>query len=186
MQHMAAAVPEIHGHVVSTVALADVDDWASFAVLPEVQEHTSSSVSSAADLVPMIERTMSTDPNAPVLFAVREPPLGLLVAVVGSHTVSALNKTAEVTYVVRPERWGAGLATAVCHAAVQWAFRTRGWVRVQATTLEANVASQRVLKKCGFAFEGRLRNFRMVRGQPGDYLLFSTVPTSPAAGCGHR
>ena len=173
---LAASVPEVPGHVVSRIALADADDWASFAVLAEVQEHTSSSVASAADLLPMIERSLSSDPNAPVLFAVREHLSGLLVAVAGFHTVSDLNKTAEVTYVVRPERWSQGVATAVCQAAVRWAFQVRGWVRVQATTLEPNRASQRVLQKCGFALEGRLRNLRMVRGQPKDYLLFSRVP----------
>jgi RimJ/RimL family protein N-acetyltransferase len=69
----------------------------------------------------------------------------------------------------------------MCRAATEWAFRAKGWVRVQATTLEANVASQRVLQKCGFLLEGRLRNFRLVRGEPHDYLVFSRVPERSGA-----
>ncbi len=172
-----SSVPEIACHGVSRIALSDADDWAIFAVLPEMQEFTSSSVASVADLVPVIERSLAADPNAPILFAVREPSTAMLVGTVGFHTVSSLNKTAEVTYGVRPERWGRGLATAMCNAAVAWAFQARGWVRVQGTTLEPNLASQRVLRKCGFELEGRLRNFRMVRGEPRDYLLFSKVPS---------
>ena len=68
------------------------------------------------------------------------------------------------------------MATALCVAAVQWGFSAKSWARIQATTLESNLASRRVLDKAGFAFKGRLRNFRMVRGAPRDYLLFSVTP----------
>jgi [ribosomal protein S5]-alanine N-acetyltransferase len=169
-------LPGIPGYVVAPLAVADAADWARFALLPEVMRYTSTVATSAADLVPMIERTLAADPNAPVLFGVRDAASRQLVACVGFHTVSALHRTAEVTYTVHPERWGRGLATAACDAAVRWAFTQRGWVRVQATTLEPHVASQRVLLKCGFEFEGRLRNFRIVRGQPHDYLLYARVP----------
>lgn len=168
--------PEVPGFVVRRVALADAADWAQFAALPQVQQHTSSAVSSAADLQPMIERSLSGEENAPVWFAVRHAATHQLVATAGFHTVSSLNRSAEVTYVVRPEQWGQGLGTLVCEAAVRWGFASRGWVRIQATVLEANVASIRVLQKCGFEYEGRLRNFRLVRGQPTNYLMYARVP----------
>jgi RimJ/RimL family protein N-acetyltransferase len=158
------------------MTVEDATDWAEYAMLPRVTEFVSSVVASPADLVAMIERTRSGEANAPILFSVREQASGRFVASVGFHTVSALNRTAEITYTVHPEHWGKGLATAVCGAASRWAFEHRGWVRVQATTLEANVASQRVLLKCGYALEGKLRNFRMVRGEPRDYLLYACVP----------
>lgn len=171
-----SSAPEVPGYAVTRMSLADAADWAEFAVLPQVQAFTSTAIASASDLVPMIQRSLADDPNAPYLFALREPASGELVATFGFHTVSSINRTAEVTYVVRPQHWGRGIATRVCHGAVQWAFQARGWVRVQATTLEPHGASQRVLHKCGFRLEGRLRNFRMVRGEPRDYLLFARVP----------
>jgi len=172
----ALSAPEVPGYQVSRIALADADDWATFALLPEMLRLTSSTAASVADLQGMIERTLSEDANAPLLFTVREPGSGGLVATFGFHTVSAINKTAEITYGVRPQHWGRGLATAICEAGASWAFEVRGWVRVQATTLEAHVASQQVLAKCGFELEGRLRNFRLVRGEPSDFLLYSRLP----------
>jgi ribosomal-protein-alanine N-acetyltransferase len=173
--------PEIPGFVVTPMMVADAADWAQYALLPEVTRFTSAVATSVADFAPMIERTLSGDVNAPLLFAVRESHSGRFVASVGFHTVSALNRSAEITYSVHPERWGQGLATAACAAAVRWGFEQRGWVRVQATTLEPHAASQRVLLKCGFEYEGRLRNLRMVRGEPRDYLLYARVPdTAPA------
>jgi len=169
-------LPEIPGFAVAQMAVADAEDWAQYAVLPESNQFVSTITRSAADIVPMIERTLSSDANAPVLFAVREPATRRFVASVGFHTVSSLNRTAEVTYTVHPELWGSGVATAACAAAVRWAFEHKGWVRVQATTLEEHKASQRVLLKCGFELEGKVRNFRVVRGEPRDYLLYSIVP----------
>lgn len=177
-----SALPSLPGHQVSRMALADADDWARFALLPEMLRLTSGTAASLADLQAMIARTLVDDPNAPLLFTVREPGSGLLLASFGFHTVSALNRTAELTYGVRPEYWGRGLATAIGQAAVAWAFEVKGWVRVQATTLEDHAASQQVLTKCGFEFEGRLRNFRLVRGEPRDYLMYARVPATAATG----
>jgi RimJ/RimL family protein N-acetyltransferase len=172
--------PDVQGFILRPVSPADAAEWAEFAALPQVQRYTSSAISSVADLLPMIERSLSEDENAPVLFVVRQVSNQQLVATVGFHTISSLNRTAEVTYVVRPDHWGQGLATRLCDAAVRWGFDERGWVRVQATVLEANRPSIRVLHKCGFAYEGRLRNFRIVRGQPSDYLLYARVPEAAA------
>lgn len=169
-------VPEVPGFVVAPVARGDASEWAEFAALPDMNRFVSAPVTSEADLVAMIERTLSPEPSAPVHFVVREASSTQMVASIGFHTVSALNRTAEVTFSVRPERWGQGLATAACMAATRWAFRQRGWVRVQGTALEENAASQRVLLKSGFEFEGRLRNFRIVRGEPRDYMLYAQVP----------
>jgi RimJ/RimL family protein N-acetyltransferase len=172
----ALLAPTILGFSMAPMAVSDAEEWAEYATLPEATRFTSTVARSAADIVSMIERTLSGDPNAPVLFSMREPSSGRFVASVGFHTVSSLNRTAEVTYTVRPEFWGKGLATAACTAAVRWAFQHKQWVRVQATTLEEHVASQRVLLKCGFALEGKLRNFRIVRGEPRDFLLYACIP----------
>ena len=103
-------LPVVPGHVVRRFELADAPEWAEFAALPEVKQHTSSEITGIADLMPMIQRALSTDESAPVLFAVRNESTNELVATIGFHTISAFNKTAEVTYVVRPTHWGRGLA----------------------------------------------------------------------------
>ena len=96
--------------------------------------------------------------------------------VVGFHTLSTINRSAEITYILHPDVWGQGLATACARAAVAWGFEVRQWVRIQGTVLEPNVASQQVLLKAGFVYEGLLHNFRIVRGEPRDYLLYAVTP----------
>lgn len=181
MSTPALPVIALEGLRMRRLRLDDAQAWAEYAVRPEVTEHTSSTATSVADVVAVIERSLEREPGSPVQFAVVESVGGRLVATVGFHTISALNRSAEVTYTVHPDCWGRGIATAACRAAAAWGFADRGWQRIQATTLESNGASQAVLRKCGFTFEGTLRHFRIVRGVPRDYLMFSLLPGEATA-----
>jgi RimJ/RimL family protein N-acetyltransferase len=99
-----------------------------------------------------------------------------MVASVGFHTISQLNGTAEITYDVAPPFWNRGIATAACSAASRWGFEVKRWHRIQATTVLLHARSQRVLERCGYRREGIVRNFRLVRGLPTDYWLYSVLP----------
>ncbi|HET7862978.1 MAG TPA: GNAT family N-acetyltransferase [Burkholderiaceae bacterium] len=176
----AAALPAIAGFTVRPITLDDAQAWASYVCLPQVMEHTSSTARSAADLLPMIQRMLAGSADAPIRFVLQPQGSTAIVATVGFHTVSSLNGTAEITYDVAPHCWGQGIATAACRAATLWGLQVRGWHRIQATTLLANLRSQRVLQRCGYLREGVVRNFRVVRGLPADYCMFSTVPGDTA------
>ena len=169
-------LPQVSGYKVRPVQLDDAAAWASYSCLPEVKIHTSSAVSTVADVEAMIERILASAPSLPMRFVLQQTGSSAVQATVGFHTVSSLNGTAEISYDVAPAYWGRGIATAACRAATIWAFEVAGWHRVQATTLLPNVASQRVLEKCGFKLEGLVRNFRVVAGRPADYWLYSAIP----------
>lgn len=171
--------PSIPGFHVRPIQLSDAETWARYACLPEVKEHTSSTVASVADVQAMIQRSLAGEANSPIYFALTLEGGSDLIATVGFHTISAFNASAEITYDVAPSHWGRGIASSACKQATDWAFLEKGWHRVQATTLCSNVRSQRVLHRCGFEREGLLRSFRVVRGRPADYWLFSAIPTSP-------
>lgn len=52
-------------------------------------------------------------------------------------------------------------------------MQSLGLWRVQATVLDANLASCRVLERCGFRREGLLAGYRLVRGQPRDVWMYA-------------
>jgi len=168
--------PEIPGFVVRPAVPEDAAAWASYACLPEVKEYTSSTFETVEDVRMAIERILASSPNLATRFMLVEEGSTTIVGSVGFHTVSLQNGTAEVTYDVAPSHWGRGIATSACRAATVWAFEVAGWHRVQATTLLLNLRSRRVLEKVGFKREGLVRNFRLVRGKPADYWLYSAIP----------
>jgi ribosomal-protein-alanine N-acetyltransferase len=56
---------------------------------------------------------------------------------------------AELAFIFRKEHWGKGLATEFARAAIAAAFAHPGIASVNATVKPVNVASVRVLEKCG-------------------------------------
>jgi RimJ/RimL family protein N-acetyltransferase len=157
------------------VELADVDAWYGYLSIPQVLAHTSWNLQSADDLRAAIAWYNLEDAASPIRFAIVERASNALIGTIGFHSISPINKTAEIAYDLHPDYWGRGIATQCCRAAVRWGLEECGFVRVQATALDTNVASMRVLDKCDFALEGKLRNFRMVRGEPRDFWLYSRV-----------
>lgn len=168
--------PLIPGFTVRPLTLDDAGAWAAYACLPEVKALTSSTAQGIDDVIPVIRRTLAGEPASPIHFALVPDGGHALVATVGFHTRVPQHGTAEITYDVAPSHWGRGIASAACLAATRWAFEVCGWHRVQATTVLAHAASQRVLERCGFRREGVLRNLRLVRGVPTDYWLYAAIP----------
>lgn len=61
----------------------------------------------------------------------------------------------EIGYGFIPEHWGKGYATEAVGAMTEWALKQPGVKFVEAETDENNIASQKVLKKCGFVPTGK-------------------------------
>ena len=60
----------------------------------------------------------------------------------------------ELSYGFRRDRWGRGYATEAALACVRYGFETMGVKKIVADVDPANVASVRVLAKCGFVHVG--------------------------------
>ena len=68
----------------------------------------------------------------------------------------------EVDYELDPVCWGRGLATECTQAALRYGFVERSLPRIIGPTVPENVASRRVMEKCGLTYQGELR-FRKAR-----------------------
>ncbi|XP_020579824.1 uncharacterized protein LOC110024286 [Phalaenopsis equestris] len=80
-------------------------------------------------------------------------------------------------YIVVPEFWGRGIATAAVRMALEEAFEIWSELeRVQAMVFLDNPASQRVLEKAGFRKEGVLRKYLVSKGEARDVAMYSFVP----------
>ncbi|AJC21791.1 GNAT family N-acetyltransferase [Pandoraea pulmonicola] len=158
---------------------ADLDAWYAYLRLPSVVEHTSWNLNAAEDLLPMFESLASDAAESIRRLAVMDVASNTLIGTVGFHSVSATNRSAEIAYDLSPSHWGKGIAKAICAAMTHWAFDANGWVRIQGVTLESNLRSAAVLRACGYRQEGCLRAYRMVRGVPGNFHVFSRLPSDP-------
>ena len=81
---------------------------------------------------------------------------------IGNITVERLpdvrKNDGELGYVFAREYWGKGIATEAAKLICDIAFRELSLNRLTAQVYEGNIASRRVLEKCGFTLEGNLKN----------------------------
>ncbi len=84
---------------------------------------------------------------------------GAFLSSIGLHPRVPLNPSGlEVGYFTPSAHAGQGWATLGTRIAVAYAFEHLGCDRLQVMHDEANAASRRVIEKCGFRFEGVMRN----------------------------
>jgi RimJ/RimL family protein N-acetyltransferase len=84
-------------------------------------------------------------------------------------------KTAEVGYWLAEPFWGRGLATRALRLLTAHAFSAFAFERLQACVFAPNPASCRVLEKCGYRREGRLRGSVFKDGQLLDSFLYARL-----------
>ncbi len=60
----------------------------------------------------------------------------------------------EIGWVIAPSRWGAGYATEAAQSAIRDGFERVGLDRIVSFTLPENVASWRVMERCGMHRRG--------------------------------
>ncbi len=85
---------------------------------------------------------------------------------------------AELGYWLGHAHWNRGLMTRVVARYVPWLMHERSLYRVQATVLDLNPASARVLLKNGFDEEGTARCAVVKSGQPHDLRVFAKTRRS--------
>ena len=86
---------------------------------------------------------------------------------------------AELGYWLGRCHWGQGLMTRIVGLFAPLAMDTLGLCRLQATVLDSNAASARVLQKNGFVEEGVMRRAVLKYGTVHDLRLFAKIRVAP-------
>ena len=86
-------------------------------------------------------------------------------------------KLGGIGYEIHPDYWGRGLTTEALRAVVACGHGVFALNRIEAWTLPGNVASDRVLEKAGFQFEGVFRQKGFFKGAFHDFRMFGRVAT---------
>ena len=108
-------------------------------------------------------------------YAVTDRETGALVGGADLRVVSAFDRRGEVGYGLARSYWGKGYAAEAAGLLVRFGFERLGLVRVQALCAVDNVRSLRTLERVGMRREGRLVNYRLKHGRPGDHFLYAAT-----------
>lgn len=96
---------------------------------------------------------------------IRERGTGAAVGLTGFFPDWRPYQQAEVGFMLLPEYQGRGYGLESLREVLRFAFNECRFHRLQANVLEGNIASRRLLERCGFQLEGCLRDSYRLRGE---------------------
>ncbi len=95
------------------------------------------------------------------------------VGVIELFNIDFENKNCEIRYLVgNPGFWGKGIATKSIEIATNFGLKKLRLKTIFADTHQDNLASQKVLKKNKYAFQGKIKNFYNFSSKSKDKLFF--------------
>lgn len=89
--------------------------------------------------------------------------------------VDSKNRFAEIEYCIGSEFQCKGYATEAAKGVIEYGFNRINLHKVQICTKTVNVQSKRVIEKCGFTYEGTLRDYFFMDGEYVGRLYFSML-----------
>ncbi len=127
---------------------------------------------SEADAERFIDMAMKCEP--PQLFAIEYR--GEYVGNIGIHPKKDIYRLgAEIGYFLGEDYWHLGIMSRAVKLACEYAFRELGMIRIDTGVFDYNVASQRVLEKCGFIKEGVFRKSVIKMGRICDEVRYARL-----------
>jgi len=100
---------------------------------------------------------------------------GRLLGAIRFNTIDMHWKWAELGFELHPSVWGNGLMTEAVRAVTRCGFDHFSLNRIEAWTLPGNTASDRVLEKAGFRYEGTLRQKAWFKNAFHDFRMFGCI-----------
>jgi RimJ/RimL family protein N-acetyltransferase len=114
------------------------------------------------------------------IFAIRDPKDEAFLGGIGLTIVKGDNR-ASMGYWMAEQFWGRGYVTEAARAIVRYGLEDLGLNKINATYLEVNVGSGRVMEKIGMTKEGVLRQNTLKRGTYHNHVCYGILASDLAS-----
>jgi len=108
-------------------------------------------------------------------WAIIEKTNGRCIGQIAFFLVDSINNFSEIEYCISADFQCMGYATEATKAIIKYGFEEINLHKIQICHKSNNLASKRVIEKCGFTFEGSLRDFFFINGKYYDRLYYSIL-----------
>jgi RimJ/RimL family protein N-acetyltransferase len=173
---------DLDGACLRPLRVADADALYAYLRDPVVTELTSYPVAARPLADAIIARSLSRWAAGELSkWGVALPHDDQLIGTCGFNEWSQVHRWAELAYDLAPAHWGKGLMRQAVAAVLQWTYGQDLVNRVHAFVRVDNRRSERLLERSGFVREGCLRSYRVCRGDPHDFSIYSLLRADWAA-----
>lgn len=155
----------------------DSGDVFEYASVPEVSEYVSwTPHRTIADSKSFLKHMLfQYEKGIPSSWAIILKENDKLIGTGGYHWWSTEHSKAELGYVISNKYWNKGYMTEALRKILRFGFETMELERIEARCFVENIASERVMQKCGMKLEGILRSSLYVKGAFRDFKLYSIL-----------
>ena len=108
-------------------------------------------------------------------WAIIEKKTGECIGQIAYFLVDSKNHFAEIEYCIGSDFQGRGYATEATKAVIEYGFEKMNLNKVQISTKAINIPSKRVIEKCGFTYEGTLRDYFYMNEEYVGRLYYSIL-----------
>ncbi|RWX09073.1 N-acetyltransferase [Rhizobium hidalgonense] len=157
--------------------LADGDDLHALLLMPEVTRFSSWPEAPARAHIKRAMKWMCEvhAKGKGCAWIMEDRVSGRYLGAIRFNSIERHSKCAEIGYELHPSAWGKGLMTEAVTAVSRCGFEQFSLNRIEAWTLSGNAASDRVLEKAGFRYEGTLRQKAWFKGVFHDFRMFGLI-----------
>lgn len=117
----------------------------------------------------------SYDSNDYYRWAVIEKESGCCIGQIAFFLVDCKNHFAEIEYCIGTDFQNRGYASEAAKAVIAFGFEKAELHKIQICHRSNNLPSKRVIEKCGFTYEGTLRDYFFIDGKYFDRLYYSIL-----------
>lgn len=164
-------------YILREEVLEDAEDFFSYYADPEVSKYVISDIPETLEEAKYeLKYWMNVFKNNDgIYFAIARKDNNKLIGTIGLSGVNRMHNRIELSYDLAKEYWNKGIITQAIKAVTWYGFEKMKINRIEAYSLEENIASRKVLAKSGFFLEGELKQHRYHNGVYKDIGIFSLV-----------
>lgn len=158
--------------------LEDWEDVHEYASMPEVSIYQTwgpNSPEQSKTFVKEIIASLEENPRKRFALAVVLKESGKVIGTGELNIRSEANKNGEISYIINPKYQGQGIGTEVALLLLDFGFTELNLHRIFGTCHPKNLASDKILKKIGMKYEGRIRENMLIRNGWRDSNLYSIL-----------
>jgi RimJ/RimL family protein N-acetyltransferase len=104
-----------------------------------------------------------------------EKKSGECIGQIAYFLVDTAGSWGEIEYCIGRAYQGKGYATEATKAIIRYGFDKIGFNKVQICVRPSNIKSKRVIEKCGFEYEGTLRDYFFIDGKYEGRMYYSLL-----------
>jgi [ribosomal protein S5]-alanine N-acetyltransferase len=164
--------------ILRKLSIGDAHDIFAYASDPQVAQHTAwfahTSLDDSRSFVEMIVERYGNGEAHDWTWGIALKESSQLI---GTFFIawSPRHKSAEIGYALGRAWWSKGLMTEAVREVIKFGFERMGLNRIEALCLPENLGSAWVMEKAGMSYEGTLRAWRTIKGEPADLKMYSIL-----------